>query len=231
MHCLHPDSFFELDLFEHGEIFDGCAYVWEALSKIKLYLEKKKLGKIAVSIPKTAHLVDSNLISIGEGTSVEAGAYIKGPCIIGKHCVIRQGAYLRGRVIAGDNCVLGHGSEFKNAILFNGAHAAHFAYVGDSILGNRVNLGAGTVCANLRLDKGVVEVLIRGERINTGLRKFGAIFGDDAQTGCNAASNPGALLGKGAFCYPCVNFGGFVSAATAVRQDVKVVYESGKKSF
>lgn len=223
MHYLRPNYFFDLTKFEHQAIFDTCNNVWDVLSKIKIYLENQSLGSIAVDIPKGAYLINPELITIGKGSTIEPGAFIKGPCIIGKNCSIRHGAYIRGNVITGNDCVLGHDSEFKNVVLLNNAHAAHFAYVGDSILGNRVNLGAGTVCANLKLNKGLVAVNVNGDHIKTGLRKFGAIIGDDSQVGCNTVTNPGTLLGKGVSCYPCTNFGGFVPEGCIVRYETKAV--------
>ncbi len=212
-----PEYYFDLTAFKHRSLFEVSAPVWNALSRISPYLKSLSLGRIETDVPQGVYLIHPELISIGKGTVLEPGAYIKGPCWIGEHCTVRHGAYLRGDVITGDHCVLGHASEFKNAILLDGAHAAHFAYVGDSILGSRVNLGAGTVCANLKLDKGLVTVHAEGERVGTGLKKFGAILGDDAQTGCHAVLNPGTLFGKNALCYPCMNVGGFVPANQVLR--------------
>ena len=222
MNVLHPDYFFDTNNFQHRILFQSCSFVWEVLSKIQNYLHSQTLGLIEVDIPSGAYLVNPDLISIGKGSKIESGAYIEGPCIIGQDCTIRHGAYLRGNVIAGNGCVLGHDSEFKNALLLDDAHAAHFAYVGDSILGNRVNLGAGVVCANLKLNKGVVEVVVDGERMSSGLRKFGAIIGDDSQIGCNAVTNPGALLGKNILWYPCTNYGGFVPSGKIVRSETTI---------
>jgi len=207
-----PESFFDLKDFSHPELFDGCETVWEVLPRIKEWLEGQKLGEIETEIPEGAVLVDREKISIGKGTVVEPGCYIKGPCKIGKNGSIRQGAYLRGNVVAGEGCVIGHATEVKNALFLNGAKAAHFAYVGDSILGNGVNLGAGTKCANLKFDGGPVTVYYEGGRVETALRKFGAIFGDYSQTGCNAVTNPGTILGKRAACFPCSSVRGLIPA-------------------
>lgn len=224
MEHLRPTDFFDLTHFRHRSLFDGCTYVWEALTRIQLYLETAQLGKIDTQVPQGAYLENAGSISIGAGTVIEPGCYIKGPCIIGENCSIRHGAYIRGSVIAGDGCVLGHDSEFKNALLLDHAHAAHFAYVGDTILGNRVNLGAGTVCANLKFDKSEVNVSINGHKIHSGLKKFGAVVGDEAQTGCNSVLNPGTLLGKRARCYPCTHVGGYVPAGHVARQEGKCVH-------
>jgi UDP-N-acetylglucosamine diphosphorylase / glucose-1-phosphate thymidylyltransferase / UDP-N-acetylgalactosamine diphosphorylase / glucosamine-1-phosphate N-acetyltransferase / galactosamine-1-phosphate N-acetyltransferase len=220
------DKFFDLSSFAHKELFEGCTYVWQALEKIQNYLSRKTLGKIESAKQEYAYLVNPELISIGEGTTIEPGAYIKGPCIIGAHCHIRQGAYIRGDVIIGDHVVVGHASEIKHSILLNHAHAVHFAYVGDSIIGNHVNLGAGTKCANLRLD-GTAIILHEGtEAISTGQRKLGAIIGDHCQVGCNVVLNPGSLLQKNVQIYPCLNAGGLIKEKSIVKPQSKPVIHS-----
>jgi NDP-sugar pyrophosphorylase family protein len=226
---LQPNYYFDLSSFEHREIFDDINHVWEVLPKISVYLRSFKLGNIGIDIPKTVYLINPEFISIGEGTVVEPGSYIKGPCIIGKNCTIRHGAYIRGDLITGDNCVIGHDTEVKNALFLNDAHAAHFAYVGDSILGNRVNLGAGTICANLKLDRSPVKVPVDGKHYNTQLKKFGAVIGDDSQTGCNSVTNPGTLLGKSVYCYPCTNLGGFIPSDHVVKFEQNLKLRKGIK--
>lgn len=214
---MKSEILFDLSTFLHKALFHDCVYAWDALKKIESYLRMQKLGNIEVGIPDGAHLIHPELISIGKGTIIEPGAYIKGPCIIGEECQVRQGAYIRGNVIVGNHCVVGHDTEMKSVIMLDHANAAHFAYLGDSILGNRVNLGAGTKCANLRLDHGEVILHLDGERIPTGLKKLGAILGDDTQLGCNSVTNPGTVTGKAVFCYPCVNFGGVVPAKSVIK--------------
>lgn len=223
MFYLLPSSFFNLSDFQHAALFSDCTYVWEALTKIKSYLNNYPLGNIEVEIPEGVHLVNPELISIGKGSVIEPGAYIKGPCILGENCTVRHGAYIRGDFIAGNGCVIGHDTEVKHAIFLNKTHAAHFAYVGDSILGNKVNLGAGTKCANLKFDQSEIDIRFDGHLYKTGLRKFGAIIGDETQIGCNAVSNPGTLLGKKVFCYPCTNFGGVIPSESTVKSKDKCV--------
>lgn len=213
----NPSYFFDLSHFQHAALFEQLESVWEALSGISPYLKNLSLGKIETTVPAGVHLVNPQQISIGEGSLIEPGAYIKGPCAIGRNCTIRHGAYVRGDLIAGDNCIIGHDTEIKNAILLDGAHAAHFAYVGDSILGNQVNLGAGVKCANLKLDGAPVAIYFEGTRLSTTLRKFGAIIGDGSQIGCNCVTNPGTLLGRNVFCYPCLNVGGVVLSNQIVK--------------
>lgn len=223
MNKFSPSYFFDLTNFAHASLFKDCTYVWEALSKIKLYLQNSSLGNIEVTVPEGVYLINPELISIGKGTVLEQGAYIKGPCIIGENCSVRHGAYIRGDFIAGNNCVIGHDTEVKNAVMLDKAQAGHFAYLGDTILGNYVNLGAGTKCANLKLDHQNVSVNIDGDLFDTGLKKFGAIIGDESQTGCNSVTNPGSLLGKQVCCYPCVNFGGFIASRQIIRPAQKAI--------
>ena len=157
-------------------------------------------------------------VSIGPGSLVEPGALLKGPTIIGARCEIRQGAYLRGDCVVGDGCVVGHTTEMKHSIMLNSAKAGHFAYIGDSILGNRTNLGAGTKLANLKMIDTPVSVAVRGTRYDTGLRKFGAVLGDDTETGCNAVTNPGTVLGRRCLVCPCVSVkGGYYRDRSIIR--------------
>lgn len=220
---LCPTAFFDLEGFQHKALFDNCTYVWEVLSYISSYLTQSGLGKIQGEVAAGAFLVDPHLISIGEGTVIEPGAYIKGPCIIGRHCVIRHGAYIRGALIAGDHCIIGHDTEVKNSILLNHVHAAHFAYLGDSVLGNNVNLGAGVKCANLKLNESEIAIHFQDQKFPTKLRKLGAICGDDVRIGCNVVTNPGTLIGKASECYPSINFGGVVPSCSTVKSNIQIL--------
>lgn len=215
--------FFDLSLFPYRDLFDACEYPWTVLTKIESYLKNRTLGIIQGKISPSAYLINPELISIGPGTVVEPGAYIQGPCLIGKNCTVRHGAYLRGNVIAGDGCVLGHDTEVKNSIFLQGANAAHFAYVGDTVLGNNVNLGAGTKCANLKLDHSEINVHYENFRIATSLRKFGAIIGDGTQIGCNTVTNPGTVMGQLVRCYPCINVGGFIPTRTLLKPKTDII--------
>lgn len=208
-------SFFDLEDFPFKELFEGITYPWEALSRLSTYLSKIQ-PKIEIDVPPGVHLVNPEKIAIGEGTVIEPGAMIVGPCLIGTNCQIRQGAYIRGNVVAGPGSVIGHCTEVKHSILLKGAMAAHFNYVGDSILGRSVNLGAGVKCANFRLDHKEIMIYCRGQKVATGLRKLGAIIGDEAQIGCNAVTNPGTLIGRGVICYPSLNIGGVIAPFTKV---------------
>lgn len=210
-----PNLFFDLSSFVHAALFDGCEHVWQALDRIQEYLRTYPLG--TTQVYNGAYLVNPAEISIGEGTIIEPGAYIKGPCIIGKNCQIRHGAYIRGDCVIGDSCVIGHTTELKHSIILNHSNAAHFAYLGDTILGSHVNLGAGVKCANLRLDGKNISVSVHGTKVPTNRRKFGSIIGDNAEVGCNTVLNPGTVLGKHAIAYPGLNFGGYVSDNSIIK--------------
>ena len=181
----------------------------------KVSMEGKELPGASV-LYAGAILFDPH-IYIGRGTVVEPGALIKGPTIIGNNTEIRQGAYLRGNCLIGDRCVVGHTTEVKNAMMLDDAKAGHFAYIGDSILGNDVNLGAGTKLANLKIVHVEMKLRVEGKVYQTGLRKLGAILGDRTETGCNSVTSPGTLLGKASLVYPCINVpGGFYSERSII---------------
>lgn len=228
MDAFLPEHFFDLSFFEHADLFQNCQFVWEVLPKIAEFLAQHKNYKIDGKVSPLAFLENPEMISIGSGTVVEAGAYLRGPCLIGKNCTVRQGVYVRGNLITGDDCVIGHDTEIKNVLMLNGSKAPHFAYLGDTVLGNKVNLGAGTICANLKLNKAVIEVAVNNTRMSTGLKKFGAILGDRTQTGCNSVLNPGTICGKDVFIYPSLNVGGIIPANSLVKPSQSFVITQKK---
>jgi len=172
-------------------------------SSIRAYMKGELLEGAAVILPGAFLFNDE--INIGPGSIVEPGTFLKGPAIIGSHSEIRQGAYIRGDCIVGSRCVVGHTTEMKGSIMLDGAKAAHFAYVGDSILGKDVNLGAGTKLANLKMISGSIVVTVDKKRYDTGRRKLGAILGDHTETGCNSVTSPGTLVGPSSVVYPGVS--------------------------
>jgi bifunctional N-acetylglucosamine-1-phosphate-uridyltransferase/glucosamine-1-phosphate-acetyltransferase GlmU-like protein len=167
-------------------------------------LEVTREGKqlAGASVIMAGVTITGNRILLGKGVLLESGALIKSPAILGDCCEVRQGAYLRGYCLAGKRCVLGHTTEIKHSIFLNDAKAGHFAYLGDSILGGDANLGAGTKFANLKFLGGTVTIRTSQGLIDSGLRKFGAILGDQAQTGCNSVTNPGTLIGSRGILMP-----------------------------
>lgn len=205
-----PADLFDLSQTEHAALFDGCEHAWDALKKLKAYLEENLKPALHNKCLGRAFIGEN--VFIGEGTVVEDGVMIKGPAIIGRNCEIRHNAYLREHVIIGDGCVIGNSCEFKHALLFNGCQVPHFSYVGDSILGYKAHLGAGVKISNVKLVPGDVTVEMNGQPFDTGLRKFGALLGDRTDVGCNSVLNPGSIIGRGSVIYPCTNWRGTLPA-------------------
>lgn len=209
---LNPKDLFDLSGFAHREIFSACEFAWQALSKLENYIKEQfaKGYAPAINIDVPPGVFIEGDVYIGPGTVIEPGTLIYGPTIIGENCEIRQGAYIRGNVILGNKAIVGHASEVKSTIFLDNAHAPHFAYVGDSILGNQVNLGAGTRLANMpmfsakdpvTLKRPTIRIRVGGKEIDTGLSKLGAILGDEVQTGCNTVTNPGCIVGPRTLIY------------------------------
>lgn len=188
---------------------------WEWLKRIGSVLQAAQFGPLALDMPAGVHL--EGPVHLEPGVKLPPHATIIGPAWIGAGTEIRPGAYLRGNVIVGAGCVLGNACEFKNCLLLDGVEVPHFSYVGDSILGNRAHLGAGVVCSNLRLDRRPVTVRADDREIDTGLRKFGAILGDEAEVGCNAVLNPGSILGRRALVMPLTAFAGYLPPGMIAR--------------
>jgi NDP-sugar pyrophosphorylase family protein len=228
----------ELDGFKHKEIFNGIEWPWEVLTRIGSYLEKyielhrKTLPEIMprgvelmlrsmrfeevilnvtglVEIERDCIIAGTDIL-LEEGVILEPGAMIKAPAVIGKDSEVRQGAYMRGNSLVGERCTIGHTTEFKNSIFMNHSEAGHFAYVGDSVVGSYVNLGAGTKLANLQLRRATAKreetfppiyLKIDGEKINTGTAKIGAFMGDFSEAGCNCVTAPGVFFGAHSWAF------------------------------
>lgn len=201
-----PDEYLDLAHTDHRSLFDKVTHVWEALPLISSYLQFRL--QPAIHGKQVGRPFISNAVYIGHGTIIEQGAMIKGPAWIGDRCHIRAGCYIRENVIVGNEVVLGNSCEFKNCIVFDGAQIPHFNYVGDSILGHRAHLGAGVILSNVRLDKGEIIIRTPEGSTPTGLKKFGAIIGDQAEIGCHAVISPGSLLGRDSVIYPGVQWKG-----------------------
>lgn len=214
---LHARDFFDLSQTQFADLFDETTYVWEALNRISGYVLERlerdlKPNSSQYAYPPSTVIVGD--VHIGEGTRIDPGVFIEGPTIIGKNCELRQGAYIRGNVLMDDGAILGHTSELKNTVMLRDAHAPHFSYLGDSLLGARVNLGAGTKLSNLAVTSAkdpatnkrpTIVIEAEGQRYDTGLVKMGAILGDDVQLGCNSVANPGTLVGPRTLVYALVS--------------------------
>ncbi len=232
---LAPSDFFDLNDQFVSALFDECAFVWEALGKIERHVKRltRESQEILGEVMAGA-FISERAIFIGEGARIEPGAYVQGPAYIGTGCVVRHGALVRENVIMLPGSVLGHASEAKNSLFLPQAHAPHFNYVGDSILGYRVNLGAGTKLSNLTIvsekdrhtgRRPTISLWVDGNKFDTGLAKLGAILGDDAQTGCNSVLNPGSLVGARSLVYANVSLRkGYYGADRVIklRQEIEV---------
>lgn len=186
---------------------------WEWLKQINLALVAlTDLPSVPADRPPGVHIEGS--VWLHPTVKLPPYATILGPGWIGAHTEIRPGAFIRGNVIVGEKCVLGNACEFKNCLLMDNVAVPHFNYVGDSVLGNRAHLGAGVICSNLRLDQQPIVVRTEDRTFETGLKKFGAILGDEAEVGCNAVLNPGAVLGRRALVTPAITFSGYLPPAT-----------------
>ena len=192
---------YDCDVWYLKELFERFEYPWEMLPEIKAYvtaLTEQTLPDFTLLAPG---------ILVGKDVKISPSATLQAPALIGHGTELRPGAYLRGAVITGSNCVLGNSSEFKNCILLDGVQVPHFNYVGDSVLGNRAHLGAGTVCSNLKSDG--KNVVIHGDtERETGLRKLGGLLADGADVGCGCVINPGTVIGKNSSVYPLTSLRG-----------------------
>lgn len=212
---LKPSDFFDLSDPLVAGLFKDCDYVWQALANLEINVERliKDSRSVLGEVMEGAYLSDRALY-IDRGARIEPGAYVLGPAYIGQGALVRHGAFVRENVIMLPGSVLGHASEAKHSIMLPRAHAPHFNYIGDSILGANANLGAGTKLSNLTMmsvkdpatgHRPSLRIAIDELEYDTGLAKLGAILGDDVQTGCNAVLNPGCLVGPRTLIYANVS--------------------------
>ncbi len=179
------------------ELLESVAYPWEALPKIEEFIIK-----IGNNLDADVYEKKGDNIWIAKSAKIAPTAYINGPAIIGEDAEVRHCAFIRGKAIVGNGAVVGNSTELKNVILFNKVQVPHYNYVGDSILGFKAHMGAGSVTSNVKSDKKLVIVKNREEKIETGLKKFGAMLGDNVEVGCNSVLNPGTVVGKNSNIYP-----------------------------
>lgn len=180
-----------------SKIFEGAIYPWEVLPKISDFIIE--LGN---TLDKEEYEKIGEDVWIAKSATVAPTAYIKGPAIIGKNAEIRHCAFIRGKAIVGEECVVGNSTELKNVILFNKVQVPHYNYVGDSILGYKSHMGAGSITSNVKSDKKLVVIKKENEKIETGLKKVGAMIGDGVEIGCGCVLNPGTVIGKNSNIYP-----------------------------
>lgn len=210
MACLHDTEIGELYTLEETiakEIFSGATYPWEVLSKISEFIVA--LGN---TLPEDRYEKKGDNVWIARSANVYPSACINGPAIIDEEAEVRHCAFIRGNAIVGRGAVVGNSTELKNVILFNKVQVPHYNYVGDSILGYRAHMGAGSITSNVKSDKTLVVVRAGEESLDTGLKKFGAMVGDHVEVGCNSVLNPGTVIGRQANVYPTSMVRGFIPA-------------------
>ena len=208
----------DLSHTEAAPIFEGCEFPWEALPKIKDFI--KELG---ASLSPDEYDSPEDGVYIAKSARVAPTAFIAPPCIIGPDTEVRHCAFIRGSAIIGAGAVIGNSTELKNCIIFDGAQVPHYNYVGDSILGYKAHMGAGSVTSNVKADKTSVTVKTGNGRIETGLRKFGAILGDFAEIGCGVVLNPGSVIGRQTNVYPQCVIRGYVPEKRIVKSPDNIV--------
>ncbi len=204
MEKIRINELLDLTQTEFADIFEGLEYPHEILPLIKDYILKK-----GPALGSDYKMIKEN-VWVGAGTEIAETAFIKGPAIIGRNVEIRQSAFIRGNAVIGDGSVIGDSTEIKNSFLFNKVQTPHFNYVGDSVLGFHAHIGAGVILSNVRSIPGNVKIHCGTETIETGLRKFSAILGDNAEVGCNSVLNPGTVIGRNSVVYPLSNVRGVI---------------------
>ena len=200
------------------ELFEEVTYPWEVLSKINDYilelgskLELEKYDKVGEDV------------WIAKNANVMPTAYIQGPAIIGENAEIRHCAFIRGKVIVGEKSVVGNSTELKNVILFNKVQVPHYNYVGDSILGYKAHMGAGSITSNVKSDKKLIVVKNGKEQIQTGMKKFGAMIADEVEVGCSCVLNPGTVIGRRSNIYPLSSVRGVINANCIYKNQNEIV--------
>lgn len=218
MKGLTVKELYTLDETIAKDIFDGVTYPWEVLPKIGSFI--MELGK---TLSEDEYEKRGENIWIAKSASVAPTAYINGPAIIGKNAEVRHCAFIRGNAIVGEGAVVGNSTELKNVILFNKVQVPHYNYVGDSILGYKAHMGAGSITSNVKSDKTLVVVRDGKEEIATGRKKFGAMLGNNVEVGCNSVLNPGTVICPESNVYPLSAVRGVVPAHSIYKKRNEIV--------
>lgn len=201
-----------------GKLFEGATYPWEVLPKISAFIVE--LGN---TLSEEEYEKRGENVWVAKSAKVAPTAYINGPAIIGKEAEIRHCAFIRGNAIVGEGAVVGNSTELKNVVLFNKVQVPHYNYVGDSVLGYRAHMGAGSITSNVKSDKTLVVVKDGEHQIATGLKKFGAMLGDCVEVGCNSVLNPGTVVGRNAQIYPTSCVRGVIKANSIYKKQGEIV--------
>ncbi len=218
MKGLTVKELYTLDETIAKDIFDGVTYPWEVLPKIGSFIVE--LGK---TLSEDEYEKRGENIWIAKSASVAPTAYINGPAIIGKNAEVRHCAFIRGNAIVGEGAVVGNSTELKNVILFNKVQVPHYNYVGDSVLGFKSHMGAGSITSNVKSDKKLVVVKTPEGMIETGMKKFGAMLGDEVEVGCGSVLNPGTVVGSHSNIYPLSSVRGYIPGGSIYKKQGEVV--------
>lgn len=205
MNKLKTEKLFNYDYTIAKPLLESTAYPWEILSKIESYI--LELGK---TLDKNIYEEKEENIWIAKSAKVAETAALNGPLIICEDAEIRHCAFIRGNAIIGKGAVVGNSTEIKNSILFDEAQVPHFNYIGDSVLGYRAHTGAGAITSNLRSDKSLIFINVEDDKVETNLKKIGAMIGDNVEVGCGSVLNPGTIIGKDSHVYPLSMVRGYV---------------------
>lgn len=200
------------------DIFNGCEYPWEVLPKIKDFITE--LGE---KLNKEEYEKIGENVWVAKSAKIAPTAYINGPAIIGKEAEVRHCAFIRGNAIVGEKAVVGNSTELKNVILFNNVQVPHYNYVGDSILGYKSHMGAGSITSNVKSDKKLIIVKNGDKEIETGLKKFGSMVGDNVEVGCGSILNPGSVIGRNTNIYPLSSVRGVIAKNSIYKKQGEIV--------
>lgn len=211
-------NLYDLEQTIAKDLFEGLIYPWEALACIRDYI--KKVGPMLDPEKFEQRGED---IWVAKSANVAQTALLNGPLIIDEDAEVRNCAFIRGSAIVGKGAVVGNSTELKNVVIFNSVQVPHYNYVGDSILGYKSHMGAGSITSNVKSDKTLVVVKDNGEEIKTGLKKFGAMLGDYVEVGCNSVLNPGTVIGRGSNIYPLSSVRGVVPGNSIYKKQGEVV--------
>ena len=209
---------YSLDQTIAKDIFNGVTYPWEVLPKISSFILE-----LGATLSEDEYEKRGENVWVAKSAKVAPTAFINGPAIIGKDAEVRHCAFIRGNAIVGEGAVVGNSTELKNVILFNKVQVPHYNYVGDSVLGYKSHMGAGSITSNVKSDKKLVVVKAGDEKIETGMKKFGAMLGDEVEVGCGSVLNPGTVVGNHSNIYPLSSVRGFVPANRIYKKQGEVV--------
>lgn len=211
-------ALYDLNKTIAADIFKDCTYPWEVLAKIGDFIKE-----LAKTLSEDEYEQRAEDVWVAKSATVYPTAYINGPCIIGKEAEVRHCAFIRGKAIVGEGAVVGNSTELKNVILFNKVQVPHYNYVGDSILGYKAHMGAGSITSNVKSDKKLITIKAPDMPIDTGIKKIGAFLGDGVEVGCGSVLNPGTIVGRNSNIYPLSSVRGFVPAGSIYKNKTEIV--------